>query len=180
MQCTYWLEWFLQFDQICKNNKIKLLCETRSHINVDFQFQKDTIWLIWDAIFNENNNRDNYKKLKKKILNSLLDLFTIKFIYSCKKKRKSLIYFAISLITDPINFNISICENPDFTNNVVNKIDTIYKDVKKNEVNPKTDYLFANVKQDNLDKTISKIELMNNFENNYNSTSNINLDNEEI
>ena len=68
INCTYWLEWFLQFDQICKSNKVKLHCETRSQINVQFQFQKDTIWLIWESIFNEAKLRDKNNKIRKKIL----------------------------------------------------------------------------------------------------------------
>ena len=164
INCIYWVEWFLQFDQICKFNKIKLLCETRSQINVQFQFQKDSIWLIWDSIFNEANLREKNNKIRKKILNSLLELYCIKFTYSSKKKRKNIIYFAISLITEFIDFEITICKQPELINNIVNKIDTIYKELKKNEQNPKTDYLFNNVKKDNFDKSISKIEMMNQLE----------------
>lgn len=175
INCTYWLEWFLQFDQICKSNKVKLLCETRSQINVPFQFQKDTIWLIWESIFNEANLRDKNNKIRKKILNSLLELYCIKFTYSCKRKRKSIIYFAISLITELIDFEVNICKQPELINNIVNKIDTIYKELKKNEHNPKTDYLFTNVKKDNFDKSISKIEMMNQLEANIDNNMNENI-----
>jgi hypothetical protein len=53
--------------------------------------------------------------------------------------------------------------NKDVIENVVKKIDTVYKQVKKHEIAPKTDYLTGTtggVKSD-LDKTIEKMDKLN-------------------
>ena len=80
-----------------------------------------------------------------------------------KKKRKFLIYYAINLLTETINNNIPIIENTSLVESISKKINIIYKQVKKNEVKPETDYLFNNSftnNSKNLEKTIAKLDKM--------------------
>ena len=47
-------------------------------------------------------------------------------------------YFAISLITENVDFNIKVFENVKAIENVKEKINVVYKQIKKNEKAPKT------------------------------------------
>ena len=54
--------------------------------------------------------------------------------------------------------------NKETIETVVKKIDTVYKQVKKNEIAPKTDYLTGSAgggAKSDLDKTIEKIDKLN-------------------
>ena len=57
-----------------------------------------------------------------------------------------------------MNPNIALFRDRATIENVKAKIDTIYKQIKKNEHTPNTDYLFNNnISRSNLDKTIEKL-----------------------
>ena len=153
----FWVEWILGFETICNRKKQKHVCGRRN-MPVHHTHQKDLIWMIWEIILYESNNN----KQMHKIVKSLLNIFCFNFTPGIKKKRKYLIYFAITLITQPIDTNIKIYNNKEYITNVVGKIDTIYKQIKKNEIKPATDYLFNNsFTNNNLEKTISKLDKMN-------------------
>lgn len=155
----YWTEWISEFETICKKKKQQIMCERRSNIPVKSKDQMDLIWMVWDIILNESIKRNT---LIKRIIKSLLSLFCLKYTNSNKKKRKYIIYYAIALLTENVDFSISLHNNPDIIKNVQDKLDIIYKQVKKNEVKPETDYLFNNVAKSNFDKSLERLEKMNN------------------
>lgn len=161
----YWFEWILEFENICKKKKKKCLCQARSYPPKGTQ--NDIIWILWDTIFHYSNIENNKNKeninIINKIVKSLYELFIIKYNASIKKKRKFIIYFCFSLIIENYNFELPITSKSQEIEAIVSKIDTIYKEIKKNEVSPNTDYLFTNLKKSNLEKTIEKIEMINNI-----------------
>lgn len=157
LSATYWFEWLLEFEMICKIKKQKCVCERRSNMPVDDKYQMDPIWIIWEIIQKEAITKG---KLVIKIINSLLNLYSLRFSDGVKKKRRYIIYFAISLLTDPFDQTLEIIDNKELIDGVVKKIDLVYKQVKKNEESPKTEYLNSGGKSD-LDKTIEKLDKIN-------------------
>lgn len=153
----YWIEWIMEFESMCRKKKEILNCEYRNFVNVNDKFSRDIIWIVWEAIF-ENSSGE----IINKILNNLLSLFSIKYNFSSKKKRRYLMYFAVELVTEDVNLNLEMIGDKKIIKHTVDKIDLIYKSIKRNEVSPKTDYLFNNITQrSNLEKTIEKLDKLN-------------------
>jgi hypothetical protein len=162
ISACYWIEWIMEFENICKQKKEKIKCERRSFVPIESKFQMDIIWIVWDLFINESKKRS---KIINKIINAMLNLFTLKYTQGCYKKRKYMLYFAISLLCENINIEEEIIRKTqqDIVSNVISKIDMVYKQIKKNEVSPNTEYLFKDLKSSNLEKTIEKLETMNSF-----------------
>jgi hypothetical protein len=72
-------------------------------------------------------------------------------------------HFAICLLTEPVVMTQEMVANKDTIETVVKKIDTVYKQVKKNEISPKMDYLMGSAggAKSDLDKTIEKMDKLN-------------------
>ena len=53
-----------------------------------------------------------------------------------------------------------IIENKTLIENIIQKVDDVYKQVKKNELKPATDYLFHGIRKSNLEKSIEKLHVI--------------------
>jgi hypothetical protein len=157
---SYWLEWVMEFEHICRMKKQKCVCERRNTMPVDSKFQMDPIWIIWELVLAQARD---FMPIMLKLVQSLLKLYCLRYTDSIKKKRRYLIYFAICLLTEPFVMSQEMVSNKETIENVVKKIDTVYKQVKKNEIAPKTDYLMGstNGAKSDLDKTIEKMDKLN-------------------
>jgi hypothetical protein len=90
-----------------------------------------------------------------------MQIFCIKYTTGSCKKRRYLLYFAVALLTEPVPNNIELISRKELVQNIVGKIDEIYKQIKKNEESPNTEYLFNNLdKASNFEKSIRKLEMM--------------------
>ena len=169
-QSIYWVEWIICFEIYLAKNKKFLLGKYRNF--APKSFEKDIIMIIWEIIFYYSKQKNT---LSNKICNSLFNLFCIKYNKNTKKKRRIIIYLALQIIIENYDNNISIICNKEKINNIILKVDNIYKDIKKNEYPPKNNYLNKNNKNNkNNEKSLTKLNILNNFEafNDSNSSDN--------
>jgi hypothetical protein len=156
----YWVEWILELQNVYNKKKETCLIERRKWVPVNLKSQMNLVWIIWDAIIYYANKTNN--KITIKIINALLNIYCLKFTTSIINKRKFIIYFAISIITDNIDTNIKICSDENMSLFYIKNIDLIYNSIKKNEIPIKTNYLFNGIEEKtNLEKTIDRLDKIN-------------------
>jgi len=156
----YWIEWTIEFELICRKRKEACVCVSRNEYNVDRKYSTDIIWMIWDVLLHYSNQLND--PFITKLMNSLVDLFSIKYTLGSPKKRRYLLYFAVSLLTETVPRNVEIVDDKITLFSVMEQINNVYKQIRKNQVSPGTDYLFEGLDQDNtFEKTLEKMEHMN-------------------
>ena len=162
---SYWIEWAVDFDAICKKRKTPVFCEARNSVPVEKKFKRDIIWILWDTLFHYSEQIKN--QFIDTLMNSLFTLFCIKYTTASCRKRRYLLYFAVALLTEPVPTNIEIVTqaNKPLIQNITEKINAVYKQIKKQEESPNTDYLFANLERENtFEKSMSKMNLLNSMD----------------
>jgi len=159
----YWYEWIVEFDNICKKRKEPCHC-VRRDFPVENKFQCDIVWILWEAI--QHYCEDSKNPYISKLMKAVLTLFCIKYTTASCKKRRYLFYFAVALITEPVPTNIELISDKETVTSVLDNIDQIYKQIKKNEVSPNTEYLFSNLEKENtFEKSMKKLEMMDSLTN---------------
>ena len=156
----WWVEWVLAYEQECTKRKMKLICDRREYGNVPTTNQKEIVWIIWEAIIFTSNTKSTFIK---KTINSLFHIFTLRYTPGIVRRRRHIIYFAVSILFEHIDTKVELVNNKELVNSILSKTSNIYKQIKKSEKSPQTDYLFNNVKQTNLEQTIKKLDIMNNI-----------------
>ena len=129
VNACYWIEWIIEFDAICKKKKEPCYCEKRNEYDVDNPMKKEVIWMVWDTLLYYSETNEN--KYNDAIIKCLLNLFCIRYTSATPKKRRYLLYFAVSLLTEPVPTNIEIISDKAILNTVVDQIDNIYLQIKK-------------------------------------------------
>jgi len=158
VNACYWLEWIIEFENICKQRKDNIKCERRTFALVEPKCQMDIIWLVWDIFLNESKTRNH---LIQRIINSALNIFCLKYTSGSHRKRKLIMYFTIWILSETYSLDEEIVKDKNKILVISKNIHKIYKQIKKNEHSPGTDYLYQNVNASNLEKTIAKLETMN-------------------
>ena len=159
----YWIEWINEFDSLCKKRKDKCECDRREFAKVESKYQKDVVWLVWHALLSRTSESPD---ILKKIIRSLMNLYCLKYTPAVKKRRKYLLYFAATICCETVNTNKAIVHSTkkELVEKICKKTDVVYKQIKKNEVAPKTEYLFNNKiggGKTNVQKTVEKLDQIN-------------------
>lgn len=97
---TYWLEWLLLYERKTKKTK-KLFC-TKRHIiaTCTDQQSQDYIWIVWEIILKASEQMN--EKIKR-IIQSLLHIFALRYSSGVKNKRKLILYFTVMLLCDNVD-----------------------------------------------------------------------------
>ena len=91
MDIFYWIEWIIEYDAMLLKNKKQLQCVKRS-----FSVNTNIIWIIWELLLS----------FEKQPIDSLLELFSIK--YKTNKKKKCILFLCIMFIITKVPLNLSI------------------------------------------------------------------------
>ncbi len=162
MNACYWIEWIIEYENRCKLLKEKIWCERRNFAKVDSKFQKDIVWIIWDIFLKESEKRN---KIIHKLMTALLNLFCLKYTSGFHKKRKNIMYLAISILCETFQMEKEIIRHSqlDLVNKIKQNINMVYSQIKKNEESSGTEYLFLGLNSSHLENTIKKLDAMNSF-----------------
>lgn len=163
LDACYWIEWIMKYENMCKLRKEKCVGEQRP-VNVQLKYQTDIIWIIWDVFLYEAKKRT---KIIQKMVNSLLNIFTLNYNQRTFKKRKFVLYFVVSLLTENANLleDILSPKQKESILHISNHIDCVYKQIKQNEICPLFEVSTDNNKcSSNLKKTIDHMNMINTFE----------------
>jgi len=155
-EACYWVEWLIEFDALCRKRKQKCKCKLRD-IDVEHKYKRDSIWLLWELFSIYADKKNN--PLITSIIASTKQLFCVKYTLGTAKKRKYLLYFILEILIEHVPTGIDLIHDKEKLKKVSENIDAVYKQIKKNEVSPKTDYLF-NHGNDNLENSLKKMSML--------------------
>lgn len=116
MDIFYWIEWIIEYDALLLKNKKQLQCIKRS-----FAVNTNIIWIIWEILLS----------FEKQPIDSLLELFSIK--YKTNKKKKCILHLCAMYIITKVDYNIPILE-PGLLKNIEESINIAFEKIKKKEI----------------------------------------------
>ena len=116
MDIFYWIEWIIDYDSLLLKNKKQLQCVKRA-----FAVNTNIIWIIWELLLS----------FEKQPIDSLLELFSIK--YKTNKKKKCILHLCAMYIITKVDYNIPILESG-LLKNIEESINIAFEKIKKKEI----------------------------------------------
>ena len=170
LQACYWMEWIMEYVKV--NKHLSHACIPRSFTQIETSKQKEAVWLIWDILI--QTAKRHHTPLVVKFCESLFSLYTLKYgtQHSQFKKRKFLMYFVVSLLTEPTPIHPQqpheLVTDKERIGFFINQSTLIYRQIKKNEKNDSLHSGNSGVhskeltqKEKNLRTSLAKIEILN-------------------
>ncbi len=131
-QACYWYEWMVHFDEMCRKRKSKIECLLRDFIPERLGKNAiDGLWLIWHTLF--DMVKDKGKGINSMVEN-LFDLFTFKYGTKSWSQKRYIVYYAISLVVDTVDFSIPLVKDSKSVDNIIKQLDLMFIEIKKNEI----------------------------------------------
>lgn len=164
----FWVEWMMGYLEQCKKRGEPLFCMSRiEYDDIDKKWRKDPVWLIWEAL-QEVTKRVDDGVAASRIMHSLFVLFRVKYIgLTTFKKRKSLIYYAVLLLTDN-----NVCwkhelltpQNKQICQVATDNVHRIYKALQENAITNKDTATPSSMRKmerrENIQDSLRKWELL--------------------
>ena len=167
-KACFWLEWMCSYDSVCRHRKEPLLCQKRTeYADLETKHRTDFIWLIWETLVHYAERRG---ALETALINTLFEFFRVRYSSCVIKKRKSLLYFAISILTETVPLKREVLNETqkEIVAVAASNVHTvIYRELKKNVVltldprdNEQQD-LAKQEKNQRLHDSLQKLNLLN-------------------
>lgn len=130
-KACYWVAWLIHWEKINKKKKVKFEIESRDIDQVHPKYCKDPIWLLWEIIIHESNQRND--DIQTQIKN-LFMLFRHDYTSGKRNNKLALLYHSIGYLTFPVKFNIAIRRDKNIYLQTQCNINIMFKNKKSHEV----------------------------------------------
>lgn len=133
---VYWLNWIIEYDILCRKKKKTINCLSRDiYQNSRKALETNIIWVIWEIIFCVLE-KQHFSKNTKNIINSLFNLFAVRYCVSVNKKRIYLICHSIELLLldSETNYELPILKDNKCIMSLEQNINIVMKQIKIKEI----------------------------------------------
>lgn len=125
----YWVEWIVGYTAKCKKQKTPLKCATRASVSHGSR-EEDVAWLVWDSILSVD-----VSPLVKRVIQSMLDLFRLRYQPGTLTKRIFVVYAAVSACCSSVPDDTSLAQIGSVLQLAEDSLDRMYTVVAAGAVN---------------------------------------------
>lgn len=128
----YWLSWISTFEKLfVKQTRTNFNQGYRKIANVEEKYHNDFIWLFWEITLNSVKHREI--KVRNQIF-ALYRLFIYEYSPNKKAKKMPLLMCSIKYLTEIYSVNTPVTNNESSLVQVCGRVNTLFREVKLNEV----------------------------------------------